>query len=172
MRTLPLKLHYKAIKILAVRWVGTRLLMHIFTETTTSDKKLGWGRRRSQYVQFYNFPNILLDGWEGLKAYTFEKRQSFKKFSTALRYAWRNYFRFFPPHFAQCSMASILQICFLRLCHTSISCILSSKNTAKSFLPCRHNQQPPDWQSGGCELTQWCKTHLHISIWVHWLCSL
>ena len=22
------------------------------------------------------FPNILLDGWEGLKAYTFEKRQS------------------------------------------------------------------------------------------------
>ena len=33
-------------------------------------------RRISQYVQSYSFPNILLDGWEGLKAYTFEKRQS------------------------------------------------------------------------------------------------
>ena len=62
--------------------------MHIFTETTTSDESLvvSWERRRSRYVQFYSFPNILLDGWEGLKAYTYEKRQSkgvhFEKFST------------------------------------------------------------------------------------------
>ena len=37
---------------------------------------VSWERRRSQYVQSYGFPNILLDGWEGLKAYTFQKRQS------------------------------------------------------------------------------------------------
>ena len=76
MRIFPLKVHYKAIKILAVRWVGTRLLMHIFTETTTSGESwaVSWERRRSQYVQSYSFPYILLDGWEGLKAYTFQKK--------------------------------------------------------------------------------------------------
>ena len=37
---------------------------------------VSWERRRSQNVQSYSFPNILLDGWEGLKACTFEKRQS------------------------------------------------------------------------------------------------
>ena len=47
-----------------------RLLMHIFTETTTSDES--WAVSSS----ILQFPNILLDGWEGLKAYTFEKRQS------------------------------------------------------------------------------------------------
>ena len=67
--------------------------MHIFTETTTSDDSwaVSWERRRSQYVQSYGFPNILLDGWEGLKACTFEKRQSkgvhFEKISAALRAA-------------------------------------------------------------------------------------
>ena len=52
MRTFPLKVHYKAIKILAVRWVGTRLLM--LTETTTRDKSwaVSWERRQSQCVQF------------------------------------------------------------------------------------------------------------------------
>ena len=58
-----------------MRWVGTR---HIFTETTTSDESwaVSWERRQSQYVQSYSFPNILLDGWEALKAYFFDKRQS------------------------------------------------------------------------------------------------
>ena len=37
-------------------------------------RKLGWERRQSQCVQSYSFPNILLDGWEGLKAYTFEEK--------------------------------------------------------------------------------------------------
>ena len=52
--------------------------MHIFTETTTSDESwaVSWERRRSQYVQSYSFPNILLDSWEGMKAYTLERRQS------------------------------------------------------------------------------------------------
>ena len=40
-----------------MRWVGTR---NIFSETTTSDKS--WAvpleQRRSQYVQYYSFPNI------------------------------------------------------------------------------------------------------------------
>ena len=69
-----------------MRWVGTR---HIFTETATSDESwaVSWERRRSQYVQSYNFPNIILDGWEALKAYFFDKRQSkgahFKKFPAA-----------------------------------------------------------------------------------------
>ena len=33
MRTFPIKVHYKVIEILAVRWLGTKL-MQIFTETT------------------------------------------------------------------------------------------------------------------------------------------
>ena len=94
--------------------------MHILTETTTSDESwaVSWERRRSQYVHSYSFPNILLEGWEGwegLKAYTFEKGQSkgahFEKsfcratrseitshfFPTALRavqHAWPLYFKF------------------------------------------------------------------------------
>ena len=52
--------------------------MHIFTDYYKRDESwaVSWERRRSQYIQSYSFPNILLDGWEGLKAYTFEKRQS------------------------------------------------------------------------------------------------
>ena len=50
---------------------------------------VSWERRRSQYVQSYSFPNILPDGWEGLKVYSFKKRQSkgphFQNFSAALR---------------------------------------------------------------------------------------
>ena len=38
--------------------------MHIFTETTTSDESwaVSWERRRSQCIQSYSFPNILLEG--------------------------------------------------------------------------------------------------------------
>ena len=43
-----MKLHYKVIKVLAVRWLGTRL-MHIFKETITSDES-SWERRQSQYI--------------------------------------------------------------------------------------------------------------------------
>ena len=52
--------------------------MHIFTETTTSDKSwaVSWEQQRSQYVESYSFPNILLDDWDGLIVYIFEKRQS------------------------------------------------------------------------------------------------
>ena len=59
-------------------WYEAAILMHIFTETTTSDESwaVSWEQRRSQCVQSYRFPNILLDGWEGLKAYTLGKRQS------------------------------------------------------------------------------------------------
>ena len=52
MRTFPIKVHYKVIEILAVRWLGTNIddivdayciiygtkLMQIFKETTTSDE--------------------------------------------------------------------------------------------------------------------------------------
>ena len=58
-----------------------------------------WERRQSQYVQSYCFPNILLDSWEGLKAYTFEKRRSKSaqlKKNLPPRVARRNYFPFFP----------------------------------------------------------------------------
>ena len=41
------QLHYKVIKILAVRWLSTRL-MHIFKETITSDES-SWEQRQSQY---------------------------------------------------------------------------------------------------------------------------
>ena len=51
--------------------------VHFRFQTTTIDEIwAAWERRRSQCVQSYSYPNILLDGWEGLKAYTFEKRQS------------------------------------------------------------------------------------------------
>ena len=52
--------------------------MHIFTATTLQATKAGLGttRKSRQCVQSYSFPNILLDGWEGLKAYKFEKWHS------------------------------------------------------------------------------------------------
>ena len=70
-----------------MRWVGAR---HIFTDTTTSDESwaVSWERRRSQYVQSYSFPNILLDGWQALKANLCSlKVHTLKKFSSALRAA-------------------------------------------------------------------------------------
>ena len=62
MCTFPLKVHYKVIEILVVRWLGTRL-KHIFKETTTSDKSRTVSWERSQYNLHY----ILLDSWEGLR---------------------------------------------------------------------------------------------------------
>ena len=84
MRTFPLKVHYKAIKILAECEVGwyqaTNVHSHKDNILTTSDESwaaaVSWEWRRSQNVQSHSFPNILLDSWEGLKACTFEKRQS------------------------------------------------------------------------------------------------
>ena len=59
---------------------ATNVHSHKDNILTTSDESwaaaVSWERRRSQNVQSYSFPNILLDGWEGLKACTFEKRQS------------------------------------------------------------------------------------------------
>ena len=65
---------------------------------------------------FNSLPNILLHGWEGLKAYTFEIRQSIKvhtleKFSAVLCAA--KLLLIFLPRFVWCSMASTLQICYL-----------------------------------------------------------
>ena len=130
MRTFPLKVHYKAIKILAVRWVSTRLLMHILTKTTTSDKSwaaaVSWERRQSQNVQSYSFPNILLDGWEGLKACTFEKRQSKgahfeKKFCRATRSE-------ITSHFFSRSAAWSLHFKFASYAYASVSCPVKTNN--------------------------------------------
>ena len=41
-----------------------------------------------------------------------QKAHTLKTFATGLR--WQNYFTFSPPHFAQHTMASTLQICLLR----------------------------------------------------------
>ena len=84
-----LKVHYKAIKI--VRWLGTKL-MHIFKETTTDNKSwaVSWERWQSQYIQSYCFPNILLDGWEGLRGFILQSKGAhFEKVATA------HYFTFF-----------------------------------------------------------------------------
>ena len=51
---------------------------------------------------------ILLDGWEGLKAYTLEK-------GFILQSKGAHFYKNSPPRFARYSMASTLQICFLRL---------------------------------------------------------
>ena len=115
-------------------WYKAPNLMHIFTETTTSDESwaLSWERRRSQCVQSYNFPNTLLDDWEGLK----KKRQSNdahieKIFRRATRGEITSHF--FPPRFARCSMTSTLQICFLRLCGRPTLAV-SPQNGTKSEL--------------------------------------
>ena len=50
--------------------------MHTFTMTTTSDESWVGMTTKSVRSISYSFPNILLNVWEGLKAYTFEKRQS------------------------------------------------------------------------------------------------
>ena len=59
---------YKAIKILAVSWLSTRLI-HIFTETTILYRRRNLGGRlgtttKSVRIQSYSFSNIVLDGWE------------------------------------------------------------------------------------------------------------
>ena len=71
-----------------------RLLMHIFTETTTSDETPGRSLGNDDEVNTFNltvFQIFYWDGWEGLKAYTFERRQSkgahFEKKNS--RRAWR-----------------------------------------------------------------------------------
>ena len=93
--------------------------MHIFTETTTSDESwaVSWTKSVRSILQF---PNILLDGWEGLKAYTFEKGSlkvhTLNKISAALRAAKLLSFKFSRRSAAR---PSSLQICFLRLCKGS-----------------------------------------------------
>ena len=66
MRTFPIKVHYKVIEILAVRWLGTKL-MQIFKETTTGDKA---SRARSpgnddevSIIRFTHKLNSVLEGW-------------------------------------------------------------------------------------------------------------
>ena len=61
MRTFVLKGQYKAIKILAVRWLGMRL-MHIFTETTSS-KKAGWSPGNDDQVSMYNLTVFQIFYW-------------------------------------------------------------------------------------------------------------
>ena len=80
MRTFPIKVHYKVIEILAVRWLGMKL-MQIFKETTISDES--WERRRSQ-VATICFPHELnIVNWlvrsenEARILYTVEKRLYF-----------------------------------------------------------------------------------------------
>ena len=52
---------------------GETLRIHDQLQTT----KAGRSSRNDDKVSTFNsFPNILMDGWEGLKVYTFEKSQS------------------------------------------------------------------------------------------------
>ena len=103
---------------------------HFHRDYNTSDESwaVSWERRRSQYVQSYSFPNILLDGWEALKAYFFDKRQSkgahFEKIFRRAA-ARRNYLHFFrrasrgaawPLHFKFASYAYALVLEVLCSC--------------------------------------------------------
>ena len=85
MRTFPHKVHYK---ILAVRWVGTRLLMHIFTETTISDKScMGGllGMTTKSVCAILQFSKYLRGRLGRSEAYSFEKRvHTLKKISAVL----------------------------------------------------------------------------------------
>ena len=102
MRTFLHKVHYK---ILAVRWVGTRLLMHIFTETTT-------------ILQFSKYFTGRSEAY-----YTFEKRQSNgahiekKVFRRALRgAAWPLHFKFASYAYVEATQQCLFFVICL-LCH-------------------------------------------------------
>ena len=75
--------------------------------------------------------------------------------------------------FMACSIIILICVYFFLIKWTvhlhSIPCLKCSYHFVE-FLPFRHNQQPPNRRSSWCELTNWCKTYVHISIWVHWLC--
>ena len=67
MRTFLIKVHCKVIEILAVRWLGTKL-MEIFTETTYYKQRKLAGRSpgNDDEVSRICFPhklNIVLEGW-------------------------------------------------------------------------------------------------------------
>ena len=66
MRTFLIKVYYKVIEILAVRWLGTKV-MQIYKETTTSDEELA-GRSLGNddevsIICFSHKLNILLESW-------------------------------------------------------------------------------------------------------------
>ena len=120
------------IKILAVRWLGTRLI-HIFKETTTSDES--WVVSWEQIS--YCFPdklNISLDGWEGLTMrleYYIPFKKGFILQSKGVHFensppciARQNYVIFFPLRFTWHSMVSTLQICFLHLCSVAVCVVM------------------------------------------------
>ena len=97
-------------------------LMHIFTETTTSDECSGWSPGNDDEVS-HNLQIFLLYGLEVLKAYILKKGfilQSkgahFEK-NSPQHFPRRNYFTLFPPRFAR---YSTLQICFLRPCYITV----------------------------------------------------
>ena len=112
MRTFPLKIHYKAIKILAVRWVGTRLLMQIFHRDFYKRRKLGslLGMTTKSVCSILQLSKYFTGRLGRSESLYFWKRQSkgahFEKICNRATHI-------FPA--ARCSMASTLQICFLRL---------------------------------------------------------
>ena len=78
-----LKVHYKAIKILAVRWFGTRLLMDFsqrlidISQRLLQATKAGGSPGNDDEVSTYNLTVFqMFYGWGGLKAYSFEKKSS------------------------------------------------------------------------------------------------
>ena len=66
MRTFPIKVHYKVIEMLAVRWLGTKL-MQIFKETTSYKRRKLAGRSLKNddevNICFPHILNIVLEGW-------------------------------------------------------------------------------------------------------------
>ena len=77
MHTFPIKVHYKVIEILAVRWPGTKL-MQIFKVTTrsTSDESYPGGQR-SQYHHINCTGGLVRSENDGKILYTVEKRLYF-----------------------------------------------------------------------------------------------
>ena len=76
MHTFPIKVHYKVIEILAVRWLGTKL-MQIFKTTTRSTSDASYlGGRQSQYHHINCTGGLVRSENEGRILYTVEKRLS------------------------------------------------------------------------------------------------
>ena len=125
-------------------------LMHIFTETTTSDENwaVSWERRRSQCVQSYSLPNTLLHGWEGLKLTPLKKGslmvRTLKKFTAA--HSAAKLLQIFPFRAVQYGLytSNLLPTPMLHLFHTRVqwrakaktkTCRKAALYTTVTFIP-------------------------------------
>ena len=125
MRTFPLKVHYQNLGC-EMGWYEVINAHFLLPARRGLGGLLGTTTKSVRSI--LHISKYLLDGWDGLKAYFLEKKKKKKQskdahFSKNFCRATRGeiilqlFCTAFTPRFARCSMASTLQICFLRLCN-------------------------------------------------------